>query len=495
MAEKYILAIDEGTTGTRALIVDRHSNIKAQAYSEFTQYTPTPDRTEHDAEEIWDATYAMMKKVLADAGLKPTDIAAIGITNQRSTRLAWDRATGKPIHRALVWQDMRNAAFVEANRPQWGEKCYKHTGWPFSPLYSSIGLWWLMENVPGARARAEKRDVIFGNVDAWLVYKLTGGKVHATSASNATVAGYYDLYKNEWYKEWLDYLGVPVVAFPEVRDDNGNYGVTDPALFGAEIPITGNIGDQQAGLFGQGCMKPGEVKCTHGTGTFLNMNVGDKLPDSRSGTNVLIAWRINGQNTYTLEGYASVTGSAVQWLRDGAELIKASKESEALATSVPDNGGVYFVPAMTGFSCAILGFLGPRHDHRHYSRHVARAPGARDAGVDRLPDQGFPAEHAPGFRYGHQDHEGRWRCGAQRLPHAVPGRPAGCRSCPSRQPRSNCHGCSLHGRVGLRPLEEHRRDLCRASRRSRIQTANGDFRTRTALCRLDQSLSSARWVG
>ncbi len=350
MADKYILAIDEGTTGTRALIVDHHSNIKAQAYSEYTQYTPAPDRTEHDAEEIWNATYAMMKKVLDDASLKPANIAAIGITNQRSTRLAWDRATGKPIHRALVWQDMRNAAFVEANRPQWGEKCYKHTGWPFSPLYSSIGLWWLMENIPGARARAEKRDVIFGNIDAWLVYKLTGGKVHATSASNATVAGYYDLYKNEWYKEWLDYLGVPVVAFPEVRDDNGNYGVTDPALFGAEIPITGNIGDQQAGLFGQGCMKPGEVKCTHGTGTFLNMNVGDRLPDSRSGTNVLIAWRINGQNTYTLEGYASVTGSAVQWLRDGAELIKASKESEALATSVPDNGGIYFVPAMTGLA-------------------------------------------------------------------------------------------------------------------------------------------------
>ncbi|HEX2987049.1 MAG TPA: glycerol kinase GlpK [Chloroflexota bacterium] len=350
MAEKYILAIDEGTTGTRALIIDHNSNIKAQAYSEFTQYTPTPDRTEHDPEEIWNATYAMMKKALAAADLKPTDIATIGITNQRSTRMAWNRYTGKPIYPAIVWQDMRNQAFVESIRPQWGEKAYKHTGWPLCPLYSSIGLWWMMENVPGARAQAEAGDVLFGNVDVWLIYKLTGGKVHATSASNATVAGYYDLYRDEWYKEWLDFLGLPLHAFPEVRDDGGFFGVTDPSLFGAEIPITGDIGDQQAGLFGQGGLTPGDVKCTHGTGTFLNMNVGDRLPDSRSGTNVLIAWRMNGKTTYTLEGYASVTGSAVQWLRDGAELIKSSAETEPLAASVADNGGVYFVPAMTGLA-------------------------------------------------------------------------------------------------------------------------------------------------
>lgn len=350
MATKYILAIDEGTTGTRAVIVDHNSKIKGQVYSEFAQLTPAPDRTEHNPEEIWQATYAVMKKVLQEADLKATDIQAIGITNQRSTRMAWDRKTGKPIYNAIVWQDMRNAAFVESIRPQWGEKCYQHTGWPFCPLYSSLGLWWMMENVPGARARAEAGDVLFGNVDVWLIYNLTGGKVHATSASNATVAGYYDLYKDEWYQEWFDFLGLPVKAMPEVRDDNGDYGVTDPKLFGAEIPIRGNIGDQQSGLFGQGGIKPGDVKCTHGTGTFLNMNVGDKLPDSRSGTNVLIAWRMDGKTTYTLEGYASVTGSAVQWLRDGAELIKKSAETETLAAGLPDNGGVYFVPAMTGLS-------------------------------------------------------------------------------------------------------------------------------------------------
>jgi glycerol kinase len=350
MSQKYILAIDEGTTGTRALIVDKESNIIAQAYSEFAQLTPAPDRTEHNAEEIWDATYRMMKKALDQAGLKATDIQAIGITNQRCTRLAWNRATGKPVHNAIVWQDMRNAGLVEQLRPTWGDKCYKHTGWPFGPIYTSLGLHWICENVPGVREAAIKGDVVFGNIDVWLIYKLTGGKVHATSASNASVNGIYDLYTNTWYKEWFDYLNVPVNAMPEVRDDDAFYGYTDPALFGAEIPITGNIGDQQAGLFGQGCINPGDVKCTHGTGTFLNMNIGDRLTDSRSGTNVLVAWRMQGKTTYTLEGYASVTGSAVQWLRDGAGLIEKSSESETLAASVPDNGGVYFVPAMTGLS-------------------------------------------------------------------------------------------------------------------------------------------------
>ena len=207
-----------------------------------------------------------------------------------------------------------------------------------------------MENVPGPRQAAEKGDVIFGTINSWLVWNLTGGKVHATSTSNATVNGLYDLYTNDWYREFLDFLNVPVKGMPKVLDDDGDFGVTDPKLFGAEIPIRGNIGDQQAGLFGQGCLKTGEVKCTHGTGTFLNMNVGDKVPKSRSGTNVLIAWRRNGKTTYTLEGYASVTGSAVQWLRDGAGLIQKPSDSEGLAASVPDNGGVYFVPAMTGLS-------------------------------------------------------------------------------------------------------------------------------------------------
>ena len=350
MTDKYILVIDEGTTGTRALIVDQNSQIKAQAYTEFTQFNPAPDRVEHDAEEIWQATVAMMKKALAESGLAANQIAAIGITNQRATTVLWDRKTGEPIHRALVWQDTRTAGYIETIRAQWAEKAYAHTGWALAPVYSSLNLWWLLENVPGARQKAQAGELAFGTIDSWLIHKLTGGKVHVIAASNASVTGSYDLVKNEWYNEWLDFLELPLSMFPPLVDDSGFIANCDASLLGVEIPITGVIADQHAALFSQGCVEPGTVKCTHGTGTFLDMNIGPKLAVSHNGLNTIIAWRMNGQTIYGLEGYAAVTGSAVQWLRDGAEMIKASADTEALATSVADNGGVYFVPALTGLS-------------------------------------------------------------------------------------------------------------------------------------------------
>ncbi|UCC76358.1 MAG: glycerol kinase, partial [Anaerolineales bacterium] len=277
MAGRYIMVIDEGTTGTRALIVDKDSSVKSQVYSEFTQYNPAPDRVEHDAEEIWAATQAMVNKALDDAGLKPTDIAAIGITNQRATTTLWDRKTGKPITRSIVWQDTRTAGFVEEIREKWADKAYGHTGWALAPVYSSLSLNWMMKNVDGAKKRAEAGELAFGTIDSWLVSKLTGGKVHAIAASNATVTGSYDMLNDEWYGDWLNFLGVPLAIFPEVRDDSGDFGVTDPEVFGAEIPITGAIGDQQAALFGQGCLEPGSLKCTIGTGTFVDMNIGPKV--------------------------------------------------------------------------------------------------------------------------------------------------------------------------------------------------------------------------
>ncbi|MBI5016607.1 MAG: glycerol kinase GlpK [Deltaproteobacteria bacterium] len=350
MTDKYILVIDEGTTGTRAMIVDRDSHIKAQAHTEFTQYHPAPDRVEHDAEEIWQATLTMVKQALREAHLTPADIAALGITNQRATTTVWDRATGKPIAPAIVWQDTRTASYIETIRAAWADQAYAHTGWALAPVHSALSLHWIMDNVPGARARAEAGELAFGTIDSWLIYKLTGGKVHAIAASNASVTGSYDLLRNEWYREWLDFLGVPLALFPTVRDDSGDFGTTDPELFGAAIPITGAIADQHAALFAQGCVEPGTVKCTHGTGTFLDMNIGPNLAVSKNGLNTIIAWRMQGKTTYGLEGYAAVTGSAVQWLRDGAELIHASADTEGLATSVPDNGGVYFVPALTGLS-------------------------------------------------------------------------------------------------------------------------------------------------
>lgn len=350
MSEKYILVIDEGTTGTRALVIDRASQIKGQAYTEFTQYNPQPDRVEHDAEEIWTASLNMIHKALGEAGLTIHDMAAIGITNQRATTVVWDRATGKPITKAIVWQDTRTAGYIETIRAEWAEKAYAHTGWALAPVYSALSLHWIMENVPGAAERAAAGELAFGTIDSWLIYKLTGGKVHAIAASNASVTGSYDLLNNEWYAEWLTFLGVPLALFPEVRDDSGDFGASDPAVLGAAIPITGAIADQHAALFAQQCVEPGTVKCTHGTGTFMDMNIGPRVAISHNGLNTIIAWRMGGQTIYGLEGYAAVTGSAVQWLRDGLGIIQASAETEALATAVADNGGVYFVPALTGLS-------------------------------------------------------------------------------------------------------------------------------------------------
>jgi glycerol kinase len=350
MSKKKILVIDEGTTGTRALIVNRMSRICGQAYTEFTQYNPAPDRVEHDAEEIWKATRRMIVAALQEGGLSIEEIAAIGITNQRATTVVWDRATGKPITPAIVWQDTRTAPFIETIRAEWAERVYARTGWALAPVYSALSLRWILENVPGARERAQAGELAFGTIDSWLIYQLTGGKVHAIAASNASVTGSYDLLQDAWYTEWLDFLGLPRSLFPSVYDDSGLFGVTDPAILGAEIPITGAIADQHAALFGQQCVTPGTAKVTHGTGTFLDMNIGGRPAISQNGLNTIIAWRRNGETTYGLEGYAAVTGAAVQWLRDGAGLVESSAETEALASSVPDNGGVYFVPALTGLS-------------------------------------------------------------------------------------------------------------------------------------------------
>ena len=350
MSQKYILVIDEGTTGTRALVIDQDSQIKAQAYTEFEQHHPAPDRVEHDAMEIWEASVKMIKQALAEGGIAPTDLAAVGITNQRATTVAWDKVTGDPVTRAIVWQDTRTADYVEEIREEWAEKVYGRTGWALAPVYSSLSLHWMMNNVPGFKTRAEAGEIAFGTIDSWLIYKLTGGKTHAIGASNASVTGAYDLLNDEWYGEWLDFLGLPLTLFPTVYPDSGDFGVTDPEIFGAEVPITGAIADQHAALFAQGCIEPGNVKVTHGTGTFLDMNIGPEAKISQNGLTTLIAWRMNGETTYGLEGYAAVTGSAVQWLRDGAEMITNSAESEAVATSVPDNGGVYFVPALAGLS-------------------------------------------------------------------------------------------------------------------------------------------------
>ncbi len=354
--KQYIMVIDEGTTGTRSLIFNKDFRIVAQSYEEFTQYTPSEDKVEHNAMEIYEKSVEMCKKAIAQAGIDPADIAAIGITNQRATAVVWDKQTGEPLYNAIVWQDTRTAAQCQAiNDGPWGEKARKATGWTVAPVYSSMMLKWFMENAPAIGSKIDAGEALFGTMDTWLIWKLTGGKVHKVSYSNASVMGSYDLHTGKWYQEFLDFLGIPVDIYPVVEDDSGDFGVTEPEIFGAAIPITGVIADQHAALYAQGCRKQGSCKITNGTGSFLDVNVGNKLTISDEGLNTVIAWKIGDDITYALEGYEDVTGSAVQWLRDGLQCIQTSAETETLARSVDSANGVYFVPALTGLSA-------PYHD-------------------------------------------------------------------------------------------------------------------------------------
>jgi glycerol kinase len=354
--KKYVLVIDEGTTGTRALIFDKEFNIVASSYEEFTQYTPAEDKVEHDAMEIYNKSIQMCKNAMGEADISADEIASIGITNQRATCVVWDKNTGEPLYNAIVWQDTRTAKECnEINETEWGEKARKATGWTLSPVYSSMMLKWYLENVPEIKEAVDKGDALFGTIDTFIIWKLTGRKKHAVSFSNASVMGSYNLNTNEWYTEFLDYLGIPVSVFPEVVDDSGDYGVTYPDLFGASIPIGGDIADQHAALYAQGCREAGTGKITNGTGSFLDINIGEECVISDQGLNTVIAWKIGDKIMYALEGYEAVTGSAIQWLRDGLEIITESKETEEMALSVPDSNGVYFVPALAGLSA-------PYHD-------------------------------------------------------------------------------------------------------------------------------------
>ena len=347
--KNYVLVIDEGTTGTRALIFDKDFNIVSQCYEEFTQYTPSADKVEHDAMEIYDKSVRMCKEAMLSGGVAPEEIAAIGITNQRATCLVWDKNTGVPLYNAIVWQDNRTAALCQKiNDSEWGEKARKATGWTVAPVYSSLMLHWYLENVPEIKEKIDRGEALYGTMDTWMIWKLSGGKTHAVSCANASSSGCIDLRTGEWHKEFLDYVGVPMDIFPVIQSESSDYGTTD--LFGSAIPITGAVADQQSALFAQGCLEPGTMKCTNGTGSFMDINIGSKFNIASGGVDNLIAWKLGDTITYAVEGFVSVTGSAVQWLRDGLKIIRKSSDIEALAASVPDTNGVYFVPALVGLT-------------------------------------------------------------------------------------------------------------------------------------------------
>jgi len=345
---RYLLALDQGTTSSRALLFTLEGEVVGVARRAFRQLYPKPGLVEHDPQEIWESQLWAAQEVLRQAGVEPKEVVALGITNQRETTLVWERATGKPLHHAIVWQDRRTAPLCEALRERGLEPLFRErTGLLLDPYFSGTKLVWLLENVPGLREKAERGEALFGTVDTWLLWHLTGGKVHATDPTNASRTLLFNLHALSWDEELLGLLGVPRAMLPEVRPSDGDFGETLPELFGASIPIRGVLGDQQAALFGQAALLPGEGKCTYGTGAFLLLNTGERPVSSQKGLLTTVAWQAGGRTTYALEGSVFVAGAAIQWLRE-VGLIAESREVEALAASVADAGGVYLVPAFTG---------------------------------------------------------------------------------------------------------------------------------------------------
>ncbi len=346
---KFILALDQGTTSSRALVFDHDGVQRAVAQQEIRQIFPQPGWVEHDAEEIWSTQLAVARDALSRAGITAREVAAIGISNQRETTVLWDRVSGKPVHNAIVWQDRRTAAACDALIAAGHQSLIEaRTGLVPDPYFSATKLAWLLDNVSGARARAEAGELAFGTIDSWLIWNLTGGKTHITDASNAARTLLFDIHRGDWDGALLKLFAIPRALLPEVVASSAQVALTDASLFGAAIPIAGIAGDQQAALFGQRCIEPGMVKNTYGTGCFMLMHTGDRPVQSNNKLLTTTAWRINGRDQYALEGSVFVAGAAVQWLRDGLGIIKNSSDVEALAASVADNGGVYCVPAFTG---------------------------------------------------------------------------------------------------------------------------------------------------
>ena len=349
MTSDLLLAIDQGTTSSRAIAFNREAGIVAVAQEEFPQHYPNAGWVEHDPEDIWRTSLSVARKAFAEAESKGGKVVAIGITNQRETTILWERKTGKPIHNAIVWQDRRTAETCRALREAGLEDDVRaRTGLVLDPYFSATKAAWILDHVEGARARAEKGDIAFGTVDCFLIARLTGGRVHATDATNASRTSLYNIRTNEWDRALLDAFRVPAACLPEVRDCAADFGETDAALFGRPVPILGVAGDQQAAAIGQACFSPGAIKSTYGTGCFVLVQTGGEIVESKNNLLSTIAYRLDGKTAYAIEGSIFVAGAAVQWLRDGLKIIKSAKETEALARGLDDNRGVYLVPAFTG---------------------------------------------------------------------------------------------------------------------------------------------------
>ena len=346
---KLIMALDSGTTSNRCILFDQEGSIQAVAQKEFTQHFPQPGWVEHDADEIFTTQLEVARQALQNAGVAAVDIAAIGITNQRETTVVWNKLTGRPVYNAIVWQCRRTAEYCDELREKgMTDKIRSKTGLVLDPYFSGTKIRWILQNVPGVREQADRGELLFGTVETWLIWKLTGGKVHVTDYSNASRTMLFNINTLQWDQELLQLLDIPESMLPTVMDSSHVYGHTEPEFFGASIPIAGAAGDQQAALFGQICFEPGSSKCTYGTGAFLLMNTGEAPIYSKNGLVTTIGWGLNGKVSYALEGSIFVAGAATQWLRDELRFIESASDSEYMATKVPDTNGCYVVPAFAG---------------------------------------------------------------------------------------------------------------------------------------------------
>lgn len=349
--EKYILAIDQGTTSSRAILFDHEMHIASMAQKEFQQIFPQPGWVEHDPMEIWASQAAVVAEAISKIGINGLNIAAIGIANQRETTIVWDIDTGEPVYNAIVWQDRRTSDFCDSLKAQGlVDSIRKKTGLIIDAYFSGTKIKWILDNVPGAREKAEAGKLRFGNVDTWLIWQLTRGTVHATDVTNASRTMLFNINTLKWDEDMLRFLDIPASMLPEVKSCSEIFGYTKTTIFAHKVPIAGVAGDQQAALFGQMCTEPGSIKNTYGTGCFVMLNTGESPVISKNNLLTTVAWKIGDTVNYALEGSIYVGGSVVQWLRDGLGIIKSSAEVEELAASVPDSGGVYFVPALTGLA-------------------------------------------------------------------------------------------------------------------------------------------------
>jgi len=347
--DKYILSIDQGTTNSRAMLFDQNAKVVSTAQKELELFYPQNGWVEQNPEQIWDDVKSVCKKALTTLHCTSEDVAAIGITNQRETLVLWHKTSGKPVGRAIVWQDRRTADYCQELKDMGHEEMIRaKTGLLLDPYFSGTKLKWMLDNIPGARAEAERGELLCGTIDCFLLWNLTGGDVHATDATNASRTMLFNIVEQKWDLELLELLGIPENLLPEVKDNSGDFGVTKSSIFGTEIPITGMAGDQQAALFGQACFEPGMIKSTYGTGCFALMNIGTQFKTSQHRLLTTVAYRLNGETFYAIEGSIFMAGAVVQWLRDGLGIVKHASKTEEMAQTVDDNGGVYLVPAFTG---------------------------------------------------------------------------------------------------------------------------------------------------